>query len=98
MSEWIESKRSFVVETTLAGKTIVGLIDRGRAKGYSRTIVFVLLASGELCVERLAGVRLGFRFSIESQTAAGTTQPKRGRLNRGGTSAPLEEAVGRFEM
>ena len=54
MSEWIESKRSFVVETTLAGKTIVGLIDRGRAKGYSRTIVFVLLASGELCVRRLA--------------------------------------------
>ena len=37
-------------------------------------------------------------FSIESQSAAGTTQPKRGGLNRGGTSAPLEEAVGRFEM
>ena len=38
-----------------------------------------------------AGVRLGFRFSTELQTAARKTQPKRSQLNRGGTSAPLDE-------
>ena len=38
-----------------------------------------------------AGVRLGFRFSTESQTAARKTQPKCSQLNRDGTSAPLDE-------
>ena len=44
--------------------------------------------------ESFAGVRLGFRFSIELQTAARTTQAKRGQMNRGGTSAPLDEVLG----
>ena len=38
-----------------------------------------------------AGVRLGFRFSTELQTAARKTQPKCSQLNRDGTSAPLDE-------
>ena len=31
-------------------------------------------------------------------TAARTTQPKRGQLNRGGTSAPLDDELGRLEV
>ena len=45
-----------------------------------------------------AGVRLGFRFSTELQTAARKTQPKRSQLNRGGTSAPLDDELGRLEV
>jgi len=37
-------------------------------------------------VKSFAGGKLGFRFSIELQTAARATQPKRGHMNRGGTS------------
>ena len=48
--------------------------------------------------ESFAGVRLGFRFSTELQTAARTTQPKRGHLNRGGTSAPLDDDLGLLEV
>ena len=45
-----------------------------------------------------AGVRLGFRFSTELQTAARKTQPKRSQLNRGGTSAPLDDELGQLEV
>ena len=45
-----------------------------------------------------AGVKLGFRFSTELQTAARKTQPKRIQLNRGGTSAPLDDELGRPEV
>ena len=48
--------------------------------------------------ESFAGVRLGFRFSTESQTAARKTQPIRSQLNRGGTSAPLDDELGRLEV
>ena len=55
-------------------------------------------AASRLKVGGFAGVRLGFRFSTESQTAARKTQPKRSQLNRGGTSAPLDDELGRLEV
>ena len=55
-------------------------------------------AASRLKVGGFAGVRLGFRFSTESQTAARKTQPKRSQLNRGGTSAPLNDELGRLEV
>ena len=48
--------------------------------------------------ESFAWVKLGFRFSSELQTAARKDQPKQGHLNRGGTSAPLDDELGRFEV
>ena len=45
-----------------------------------------------------AGVKLGFRFSTELQTAARTIKPKRGRMNRGGTSAPLADELYQLEV
>ena len=48
--------------------------------------------------ESFAGVRLGFRFSTELQTAARTILPKRGRMNRGGTSAPLADELYQLEV
>ena len=55
-------------------------------------------AASRLKVGGFAGVILGFRFSTESQTAARKTQPKRSQLNRGGTSAPLDDELGRLEV
>ena len=43
-------------------------------------------------------VKLGFRFSTELQTAARTIKPKRGRMNRGGTSAPLADELYQLEV
>ena len=48
--------------------------------------------------ESFAGVKLGFRFSTEFIIAARTTQPKQGRMNRGGTSAPLDDELWRLEV
>ena len=48
--------------------------------------------------ESFAGVKLGFRFSTELQTAARKDQPKRSRMNRGGTWAPLDDELGRLEV
>ena len=48
--------------------------------------------------ESFAGVKLGFRFSTELQTAARKDQPKQGHLNRGGTSAPLDDELGRLAL
>ncbi len=50
----IETGRSFVVETTLAGKTFDQFILNARERGYQTTIVFVFLDSDELCVRRVA--------------------------------------------
>jgi predicted ABC-type ATPase len=49
----IQSRRSFVVETTLAGKTFDRFIKDAERNGYSVTIVFVFLDSDELCVRRV---------------------------------------------
>lgn len=51
----IDSTVSFVVETTLAGKTFDQFIERASEQGYQITIVFVFLDSDELCVRRVAG-------------------------------------------
>ena len=54
IGELIESRKSFVVETTLAGRTFDRFIDSARQNGYQTTIVFVFLDSDELCVRRVA--------------------------------------------
>ena len=54
INDLIQSQRSFVVETTLAGKTFDRFIERARGQGFVVTIVFVSLDSDELCVRRVA--------------------------------------------
>ena len=41
INDLIQSQRSFVVETTLAGKTFDRFIERARGQGFVVTIVFV---------------------------------------------------------
>ena len=55
-------------------------------------------AAESFAAESFAGVKLGFQFLIELQTAARKDQPKQGHLNHGGTSAPLDDELGQFEV
>ena len=54
INKLIACRHSFVVETTLAGKTFDQFINRARDQGFQTTIVFVFLDSDELCVRRVA--------------------------------------------
>jgi predicted ABC-type ATPase len=54
INELLDSTASFVVETTLAGKTFDQFIYRARKLDYQITIVFVFLDSDDLCVRRVA--------------------------------------------
>jgi len=67
IEDLIQSKRSFVVETTLAGKTFDRFIIEAKEHGYLTTIVFVFLDSDELCVRRVARrVQKGGHFVPEN--------------------------------
>jgi len=50
----IVSQQSFVVETTLAGKTFDRFILNAIENGFQITIVFIFLDSDKLCVRRVA--------------------------------------------
>jgi len=51
--EAIEAGNSFVVESTLSGRTLVNSIKAAREAGFSVFIVFVFLPSAEECVKRV---------------------------------------------
>ena len=51
--ELIETEKSFVVETTLAGLGFQRIIDRLSGAGYTVTVVFIFLHSPEVCVARV---------------------------------------------
>ena len=63
----ISERRSFVVETTLSGKTFDHFITDAIANGYQTSIVFVFLDSEELCVRRVRSrVQKGGHFVPEN--------------------------------
>ena len=51
----IRSGESFVVESTLAGLGFARVMERLQANGYAITLVFVFLASPDVCVARVRG-------------------------------------------
>lgn len=62
----ISERRSFVVETTLSGRTFGYFITDAIANGYQTSIVFVFLDSVELCVRRVGSrVQKGGHFVPE---------------------------------
>lgn len=50
----IEGDKSVIVESTLAGKSLVKYVDRARERGYLTTVNFVFLDSATTCVARVA--------------------------------------------
>ena len=46
-------KDSFAVETTLSGKSSLGLIRSAKTEGYEIHVIFVALDSPERCIERI---------------------------------------------
>jgi predicted ABC-type ATPase len=56
----IQTKKSFIVESTLSGRTFIDYVHRMTKAAYKTTIVFIFLASSEACVARVRGrVRRG---------------------------------------
>ena len=50
---FIDDRISFVVESTLAGRSLARSIDRMNEAGYITRIAFVVLDSADLCVRRV---------------------------------------------
>ena len=53
LNAFIEERTSFVVESTLAGRSLARSIDRMNEAGYITRIAFVVLDSADLCVRRV---------------------------------------------
>lgn len=53
LDAFIEDRTSFVVESTLAGRSLIRYIDRMNEAGYVTRIAFVFLDSADLCVRRV---------------------------------------------
>ena len=53
LNAFIEKRTSFVVESTLAGRSLARSIDRMNEAGYITRIAFVVLDSADLCVRRV---------------------------------------------
>jgi predicted ABC-type ATPase len=53
LNAFIEKRTSFVVESTLAGRSLARSIDRMNEAGYVTRIAFVVLDSADLCVRRV---------------------------------------------
>jgi predicted ABC-type ATPase len=53
MEGQLAKDESFVVETTLSGRTMRSFLARARAAGFEITIVFIYLDTAELCVQRV---------------------------------------------
>ena len=53
LNAFIEERTSFVVESTLAGRSLARSIDRMNEAGYTTRIAFVVLDSADLCVRRV---------------------------------------------
>ena len=53
LDAFIEDRASFVVESTLAGRSLVRYVDRMNEAGYTTRIAFVFLDSADLCVRRV---------------------------------------------
>lgn len=54
---------SFVIETTLASQTLLGVVREARRRGYLTSLVYLFVPDPDLCVERVAQrVTLGGHF------------------------------------
>ena len=53
LNAFIEERTSFVVESTLAGRSLARSIDRMNEAGYITRIAFAVLDSADLCVRRV---------------------------------------------
>lgn len=54
IEELLEKDETFAIETTLATKSYVNLVNRAHAKGYLVTLLFFWLRSPELAIQRVA--------------------------------------------
>lgn len=52
--ELIEAGENLLIESTLSGKSLIRTIEQARQAGYEITIVFVFVASDDVCVDRVA--------------------------------------------
>ena len=50
-----ENGVSFILESTLSGKTLLPILRRLRAEGYRLRLVYIFLESPTLCIERIKG-------------------------------------------
>ncbi|UOY04987.1 zeta toxin family protein [Muricauda sp. SCSIO 64092] len=57
IKELLHEGKSFAIETTLATKSHVSLIEQARSNGYTITLLFLFLDSIELAIERV-GIRV----------------------------------------
>jgi predicted ABC-type ATPase len=53
-AETIAARRSFALETTLAGRTHLRTLDRAKAAGFAATLVFCILPDVETALARIA--------------------------------------------
>lgn len=53
VSEQLQRSESFVVESTLSGKSLRNLLTKAKQSGFQTTIVFVFLDSADTCVARV---------------------------------------------
>ncbi len=54
MYELTNARESFILESTLAGKYLVKVIETVKNKGYSVSIVYVFLENPQICLERIS--------------------------------------------
>ena len=54
IEELLEKEETFAIETTLATKSYVNLVNRAHAKGYLVTLLFFWLRNPELALQRVA--------------------------------------------
>lgn len=54
MHALIDERRSFSIETTLAGRTHLQTVERARAAGFATKLLFFIVRSPEICLARIA--------------------------------------------
>ncbi|HKG76255.1 MAG TPA: zeta toxin family protein [Beijerinckiaceae bacterium] len=54
LSDLIQARRDLVYKTTLSGKTVLRMLDRAKAAGYTIKAVFVAVPSADLAIGRVA--------------------------------------------
>ncbi len=53
ISELIKDEISFIVESTLSGKSLLNIIKQAKANNYNISIIYVYLDSAETCISRI---------------------------------------------
>ena len=78
LNAFIEKRTSFVVESTLAGRSLARSIDRMNEAGYITRIAFVVLNSADLCVRRVQErVRKGGHYVPDADVRRRYTRSKK---------------------